>query len=84
VQIERVNPKITATSRVTIPIAAIKVEAERVTVFTVNPDSTVTPHEVTLGALLGDRVEITQGLTGDMMIITDARGLREGQKVEVK
>ncbi len=84
VQIERVNPKITTTSRVTIPISAIKVEADRVTVFTVNQDTSITAHEVTLGALLGDRVEVTQGLTGDMVIITDARGLREGQKVDLK
>jgi RND family efflux transporter MFP subunit len=81
--IDRVNPTITTTSRVTIPISAIKVQADKVTVFTVNPDMTLVSHMVTLGTLLGDRVEIKGGLTGDMMIVTDARGLREGQIVEV-
>ena len=81
--IARVQPKISATSRVTIPIASIKVEADKVSVFTVDPDQTLVAHEVTLGALLGDRVEVTEGLTGDMRIVTDARGLRVGQKVEM-
>jgi len=40
-------------------------------------------HEVTLGALLGERVVIASGLTPDMRIVVDARGLREGEKVEV-
>ena len=71
------------TARITIPIAAVKVEAERTTVFTLNVDVLVA-HEVTLGALLGERVVIASGLTPDMRIVVDARGLREGEKVEVK
>ena len=68
--------------RITIPIAAVKVEAERTVVFTVDADVLVA-HEVTLGALLGERVVIASGLTPDMRIVVDARGLREGEKVEV-
>jgi len=71
------------TDRITIPIAAVKVEAERNIVFTVDADVLVA-QEVTLGALLGERVVISGGLTPDMRIIVDARGLREGEKVEVK
>ncbi len=71
------------TSRITIPIAAIKVESDRTLVFTVDTDILVA-HEVQLGALLGDRVVVSSGLTSDMRIVTDARGLREGEKVEVK
>ena len=70
------------TDRITIPIAAVKVEAERTTVFTMNVDVLVA-HEVTLGALLGERVVISGGLTPDMRIVVDARGLREGEKVQV-
>ncbi len=70
------------TARITIPIAAIKVESERTVVFTVDTGILVA-HEVELGALLGDRVVISAGLTLDMRIVVDARGLREGEKVEV-
>lgn len=69
-------------ARITIPIAAIKVEAQRTIVFTVDTD-TLVAHEVELGALLGERVVISSGLTPDMRIVVDARGLREGEKVEV-
>ncbi|OHB19315.1 MAG: hypothetical protein A2854_02850 [Parcubacteria group bacterium RIFCSPHIGHO2_01_FULL_56_18] len=70
------------TDRITIPIAAVKVEAERSIVFTVDADVLVA-HEVTLGALLGERVVISGGLTPDMRIVVDARGLREGETVEM-
>ena len=70
------------TDRITIPIAAVKVEAERTIVFTVDAGILVA-HEVELGVLLGERVVISAGLTPDMRIVVDARGLREGEKVEV-
>src|SRR3989344_2781417 len=69
-------------TRITIPIAAVKVEAQRSIVFTVDADVLVA-HEVKLGALLGERVVISGGLTFDMRIVVDARGLHEGEKVEV-
>jgi RND family efflux transporter MFP subunit len=83
-RIERVAPGIAVTSRITIPISAVKVEADRTTVFTVGADSALVAHEVKLGALLGDRIEITEGVSADMQIVTDARGLREGQSVEAR
>lgn len=70
-------------SRITVPISAIKVESDRTIVFTLDADVLVA-HEVELGALLGDRVVVSSGLTSDMRIVTDARGLREGEQVEVK
>lgn len=70
-------------ARITIPIAAIKVESERTIVFTLDADVLVA-HEVELGALLGERVVIASGLTLDMRIVVDARGLREGEKVEIQ
>jgi len=74
----------TAGSRLTIPISAIKIEADSVFVFTVDADSKLVSHTVAIGALLGDKVEILSGLTRDMKIVIDARGLRAGQLVEVK
>lgn len=71
------------TTRITIPIAAVKVEAERSVVFTLDGD-TLVAREVQLGTLLGDRVVISSGLTSDARIVVDARGLREGEKVGIK
>ncbi|MBI5470487.1 efflux RND transporter periplasmic adaptor subunit [Candidatus Kaiserbacteria bacterium] len=68
---------------ITIPISALKVGAEDMSVFTVSASSALVSHVVTVGVLLGDRVEIRAGLTPEMEIVTDARGLREGQVVQV-
>lgn len=86
------HTKVTAAAQgapLTIPITAVKVGATETDVFTVAslPDgtagNTLVAHPVTLGELLGDRVVITNGLTPDMTIVTDARGLRAGETVEV-
>lgn len=69
---------------ITIPIAALKIGSENIVVFTVDTEQTLIPHEIELGTLLGDRVEIKSGLTSDMRIVTDARGLQAGEKVIVK
>lgn len=69
-------------AKITIPISAIKVGATETVVFTV-ASSTLVAHPVTIGELLGDRVAILSGLTPQMTIVTDARGLRDGEVVEV-
>lgn len=71
-------------SRIAIPISAVKMGAKDASVFTVAPDSTLIAHPVALGELLGDRVVVVEGLSLDMMIVTDARGLRAGQTVSVE
>ncbi len=68
---------------ISIPVSAIKVGASEITVFTV-ASSTLVAHAVTLGELLGDKVVVNSGVTGDMLIVTDARGLHAGEVVEVR
>lgn len=70
--------------RITIPLTALKVGADAMRVFTVTPEHLVLGHVVEIGSLLGDRVEIQTGLTPEMEIVVDARGIREGQTVSVK
>ncbi len=65
-----------------IPIAAAKITPTGAVVFTV-ASSTLVSHPITLGPILGDQVTVTAGLTLDMDIVTDARGLADGQKVVV-
>ena len=74
----------TPTTRLTIPLAALKINSDGMSVFTVSASSTLEAKSVTIGQLLGDRVVITEGLTLDTNIVSDARGLRAGQAVLVR
>lgn len=67
----------------TLPLAAVKLESDRRVVFTVSEDRRLVAHEVTIGEVRGNRLEIVSGLTPDMQIVTDARGLAEGEAVAV-
>ena len=66
-----------------IPIAAVKMTPGGAVVFTVSTSSAVVAHAVTLGAITGDTVAILSGVTPDQYIVTDARGLANGQTVIV-
>lgn len=70
-------------SPIVIPVSALKVESNRIVVFVVGDDGTITAHEVQEGPLQGTSIIIESGLTREMSIVTDARGLNEGDKVEV-
>lgn len=70
--------------KITIPISALKIGAQEITIFTVEASSTLVAHPVVVGELLGERVEIVSGLSPDMNIVTDARGLHEGEEVVVR
>lgn len=74
----------TAPSKLVIPLSAVKIGVDEMVVYTVADDSTLVAHPVILGTLMGDRVEITEGLTADMRIVVDARGLRPGETVTIR
>lgn len=67
---------------ITIPIAAAKITPEGPVVFTVS-STTLKANPVTFGAILGGQVSVTQGLTLQMDIVTDARGLSDGEVVVI-
>lgn len=71
------------TGPITIPLSALKINSDSVVVFSVDENKKLVPHEIKLGNLLGDRVEVASGLTSDLIIVTDARGLQPGETVEV-
>jgi biotin carboxyl carrier protein len=66
-----------------IPIAALKLTPQGGNVFTVSASSTLVAVPVKEGAILGEEIQILEGLSGSESIVTDARGLKEGQVVEV-
>jgi multidrug efflux pump subunit AcrA (membrane-fusion protein) len=66
-----------------VPLAALKFLPQGPVAFTVSEASTLIAHPVTIGAVRGTAVEVEEGLTHEMRIVTDARGLTEGDAVEV-
>jgi hypothetical protein len=68
---------------VLLPLAAVKLSADKRIVFTVDGDGVLVGHIVQIGDVQGDRIQVLSGLSPDLMIVTDARGLSEGQKVKV-
>jgi len=71
------------TGPILLPLASVKLSAKQRIVFTVNEEGRLVSHEVQIGDVRGDRIEILSGATTDMRIVTDARGLAEGQKVQI-
>lgn len=67
-----------------IPLSAVKITPSGSIVFTVSTSSTLIAHNVIMGALFGDLVSIQEGISENMIIVTDARGLQEGITVTVK
>lgn len=65
-----------------IPIISAKITPTGPVVFTVS-STTLVAHPIVFGSILGEQITITEGLTLDMEIVTDARGLSDGQTVVV-
>lgn len=78
------KPSGDAPKEMIVPLAAIKIEVDATSVFSVDAGSNLVAHQVELGSILGDRVIITAGLTPSDIIVTDARGLKAGMHVTVK
>jgi multidrug efflux pump subunit AcrA (membrane-fusion protein) len=70
-----------ATSIIMLPITAIKFTAEDGFVFTVE-NGTLVSNPVEVGTIRGGSVEIVDGVSAEMNIVLDARGLTDGTKVE--
>ena len=65
-----------------IPISALKIGSDDTVVFTVDGENKLVSHSVTMGPILGEKIIIKEGLTADMEIVVDARGLKKGETVE--
>jgi len=85
VALERVHAPTKVTGAdLTIPIVAVKMTPNGPVAFSVGTTSALVALPVALGSILGDRIMIRSGLTPDILIVTDARGLSEGQTVTTK
>ena len=68
--------------KIVIPLSALKITSDGSFVFVVENDA-LKALPVTQGQLYGDTVEITTGITKETRIVSDARGLKDGQKVTI-
>ena len=75
---------VAVTERILVPLSALKITSNGTFVFTVSEESKLVPVAVAQGQLFGENIEIVSGVTKDTRIVTDARGLKEGQLVTVK
>ena len=67
-----------------VPISAVKIGADSTVVFTVNEENKLVAHQIILGPILGEKIIIKEGVTADMEIVVDARGLKEGEEVNIQ
>lgn len=72
--------KVESDSPIIVPVSALKVETDRIVIFTVE-DGILVANEVIEGPLQGTDIVIESGLSNDMEIVIDARGLNEGDEV---
>ncbi|MEJ0053440.1 MAG: efflux RND transporter periplasmic adaptor subunit [bacterium] len=77
------KPSLESAKTLSLPLAAVKLRTDSRVVFGVGEDGRLIAHQVEIGAVAGDRIEITTPLPADLRIVTDARGLSEGEKVNV-
>lgn len=68
---------------VLLPLASVKLQADKRIVFSVDAEGRLIAHDVTIGTVRGDKIEILSPLSSDLQIVIDARGLAEGEKVLV-
>lgn len=66
-----------------LPLSAVKLRAGDRIVFTVSEDNRLVAYPVEVGEVRGDRIEILTPLPPELRIVRDARGLSDGEKVEV-
>lgn len=70
-------------TQVSLPLAALKIGVTKIVIFTVGNDNRLIEHPVVVGPLVGSKIIILEGVTPDMQIVTDARGLKAGDLVSV-
>jgi len=85
VEVERdLNQELTSKKEMTVPISSIKVEFNGNYIFSVDENNELVKHQIEIGPIVGAKIILLSGVLPDLKIVTDARGLRGGQKVLIK
>ena len=72
---------------VKVPLSAVKITPRGSYVYSVDESmatKTLKSVQVETGTLFGEEIQITSGVNLEDKIVVDVRGLKEGQKVEIK
>lgn len=64
-----------------IPLSAVKITPQGSYVFTVDAAEKLVSQAVTTGEIIGEDIQIVNGITADTNIVKDARGLKEDMTV---
>jgi RND family efflux transporter MFP subunit len=72
----------TSTGMVLLPLSSVKLTAGARVIFTVE-EGRLVAIPVEIGEVRGERIEVIVGLSAETRIVKDARGLSEGQAVNV-
>ncbi len=73
----------TADHALSVPLTAIKITPNGPRVFTVNSKNILVGHKIIIKNITGSSVRLLSGVTPDMRIVLDARGLSNGQTVAI-
>jgi multidrug efflux pump subunit AcrA (membrane-fusion protein) len=79
-QVKVINPN----APIKVFLSSVKITPRGNNIFIVNASNTLESVNVELGRILGEMIEIKNGVTLSMEIVKDARGLKEGNVVEIK
>lgn len=75
--------EVAESNEIVVPIQALKMLPSGPVAFSISENNTLKAHPVTLGAVRGSMVVVASGISADTEIIDDARGMQEGDAVEV-
>lgn len=84
VEVARAKTAEATTAIIRLPLSAIKITPNGSFVFTVNEQNILVAHPIIEGALMGEQMVVLGGISPELRIVTDARGLKEGMTVGVK
>lgn len=84
VSIDVDSPTSSVSTSYILPIQNIKITPGSASVFTIDQNSLLVKHDVVLGKVEGNSVEVVRGLNDSMNIVTPVYELEAGQKVTVK
>lgn len=66
-----------------LPLSSVKLQGDARIVFTLSEEGRLSALNVEVGEVRGDRIEVRTPLAADLLIVKDARGLSDGQRVRV-
>jgi RND family efflux transporter MFP subunit len=67
-----------------LPIESVQFSKDKNCVFAIDENSAIKEIPVTIGEIVGERIYATGELSDDMKIISSARGLKSGDKVQIR